>query len=114
MASSNATCSSAEHDQIIEQYAHSLTVVCGTTLPGRTFARADGLDTDLYVLTPTVLGSLLLPFLCAIFYLSNPTQRRQPMFILVALAVVTGLAQSIMQATIHVRASPSPLMRDDV
>jgi hypothetical protein len=53
-------------------------------------------------MTPTVLGSLLLPFLGALFYLSSSTQRRQPMFILVVLAVVSGLAQSIMQATIHV------------
>jgi hypothetical protein len=64
---------------------------------------ADALTPDLYVMTPTILGSLLLPFLGALFYLSNSTQRRQSMFILVALAVIAGLAQSVMQATIHVR-----------
>jgi hypothetical protein len=57
-------------------------------------------------MTPTILGSLLIPFLIALLYCSNAHQRRTPMFLLVVLAVVTGLAQSVMQATIHVRTSP--------
>jgi hypothetical protein len=53
-------------------------------------------------MTPTVLGSLLLPFLLALFYFSNNKQRRTPMFICVLLAVLLCLAQSIQQAVLHV------------
>jgi hypothetical protein len=56
-------------------------------------------------MTPTVLGSLTLPLLLALFYLSNARQRRTPMFLCVALAILLQLAQSIQQATIHVRCS---------
>jgi hypothetical protein len=60
-------------------------------------------------MTPTVLGSLTLPLLLALFYLSNARQRRGPMFICVALATLLQIAQSIQQATIHVRFGASAL-----
>jgi hypothetical protein len=60
-------------------------------------------------MTPTVLGSLTLPLLLALFYLSNARQRRGPMFICVALATLLQIAQSIQQATIHVRFGDSAL-----
>jgi hypothetical protein len=58
---------------------------------------------DIYLMIPTVLGSLLLPFLVALFYFSNSHQRRSAMFACVTLSVVFAVMQAVNQAVLEVR-----------
>jgi hypothetical protein len=51
---------------------------------------------------PTMLGSLLLPFLVALFYFSNSHQRRTAMFACVTLSVVLAIMQAVDQAVLEV------------
>jgi hypothetical protein len=108
--SSNGSCSTAQQNQIIENYAGSLGVICTIHLSWSERRYPNDGRADLYVMTPTVLGSLTLPILLALFYLSNARQRRSPMFILVALATFLQIVQSVEQATVHVRPPTSSAM----
>jgi hypothetical protein len=57
---------------------------------------------DTYLMTITVLGSLLLPFFFALFYFSASRLRRTPIFICVVLSVASALVYAALEIVLQV------------